>query len=342
MKKVPRVSSFIGFYSLNIYKKNFVNSVDEFLNFIMNPNLKTEQVKVDKGNGELKYLEMKEKNLKYYYEKFCFMNQLTEKSLSDPENIQKFEKYGYTLLDEEEKLCQVFTKMVLKEEGTISDIFQIAGKDSLDVFIENFVNVTNFETDFEYIDEFTEKYNNFCDKFRLVKKEIRPNLLVNNIKYKFGTMTIDRKKLVKKKKNENIMKKTKFNLKYFLFKILTFGKYEDKNRMSFLIDEDQMKYHFDILIKPDDNSLFEDLEITKVSNQETEKSKEKKMMKYDVLNKMIYDDYWFNWLSKDIFMIVIQQVFTAICILPFFLLVILSEISYAPYSIIDPKYLITQ
>ena len=164
----------------------------------MNPNLESEQKKIDKGTGETKYLEMKEKNLKNNYEKFCFLNGLIEKPLSDMENIKKFEEYGYTLQDEEEVNCKAFTKMSLKEDKNTLDRSMITNKDSLDIFIEFFVDVTNSETDYEYVDEFALKYYQFCDRFRLLKKEIRPDILTKNIKYKFGTTVIERKKLVRK------------------------------------------------------------------------------------------------------------------------------------------------
>ena len=110
MQEVPRLSAFVGFYSLNLVRKYFIDSVEEFLNFVMNPNMDNESAKANKGIGEARYMVMKERVLKNYYEKFCFMNGLTEKQLSDAENMKKFEIYGYELIDEEENLSNALIK----------------------------------------------------------------------------------------------------------------------------------------------------------------------------------------------------------------------------------------
>lgn len=345
MRKVPRISAFLGYYSLGLVKKHFIDSVDEFLSFLMNPNLDSEQKKVDKGTGETKYLEMKEKDLKNNYEKFCFLNGLTEKPLSDKENIKKFEEYGYTLQDEEEINCRAFTKMSLKDEQSTLDRAMLTNRDSLDLFIELYVDVTNSETDYEYVDEFTSKYYQFCDKFRLLKKEIRPDILTQNIKYKFGTTIIMRKKLVRKQDFKEIAEETQNQrtvwrklLIYFL-KMITFGSYKEKSEMKFLIDEEQMRYHFNIMIKPDNPMNYTIFETN--AKDENEKSVEKRNTAESVLNKMIYHSYWYYWVSMDMLMIFIQQFFTASCIMPFFFLVLLQETSYAPFSLVDPLHLIT-
>jgi len=67
--------------------------------------------------GELddkQYLEMSGKDLKYYYEKFCFLNRLTEINLSDVSVKTMLEnKYGYTF-EEDLEANQVFTKIARK------------------------------------------------------------------------------------------------------------------------------------------------------------------------------------------------------------------------------------
>ena len=346
MRKVPRISAFLGYYSLGLVKKHFIDSVDEFLSFLMNPNLESEQKKVDKGIGETKYLEMKEKDLKNNYEKFCFLNRLIEKPLSDKQNIKKFEEYGYTLEDEEEINCRAFTKMSLKDEQSALDRAMLTTKDSLDLFIEVFVDVTNSETDYEYVDEFAAKYYQFCDRYRLLKKEIRPDILTQNIKYKFGTTIIARKKLVKKQNLKGLeegaenQKTVWKKLLFYFLKLITFGSYKEKTEMKFLIDEDQMKYHFNIMIKPDNPQNYMIFETT--AKDDNEKSLEKKTTADSVINKMIYHSYWYYWVSMDMLMIFIQQFFTGACIMPFFFLVILQETSYAPFSLVDPLHLITK
>ena len=127
---------------------------------------------------------------------------------------------------------------------------------------------------------------------------------------------------------------------FYFLKMITFGNYQEKPKMKFLIDEDQMKYHFNIMIKPDSLYNYTIFETTAKNNNE--KSVEKRNTAESVLNKMIYHSCWYYWLSMDILMIFIQQFFTALCIIPFFLLVLLQETSYAPYSLVDPWSLITK
>lgn len=348
MEKVPRLSAFVGFYSLNLVRKYFIDSVAEFLGFLMNPYLDSESEKANKGIGEAKYMVMRERTLKNYYEKFCFLNGLTEKQLSDPENLKKFEVYGYELLEEDEALSKAFTKMQLLEEVPELDKASLTNQDSLELFISTCVKATNAETDNEFVDEFIEKFNLFCDKYRLTRKEVRPDLLINNIKYKFGLKIIPRKKLIRKIIAEKISVKStpKFSFggyfKNLALKIVTFGRYIDKNSLQgkFLIDEGQLNYHFDILQNPKDSSLFVNLDLEK-SNELKGKEGEVIITKKEVINKMIYHSYWYYWIMMDVVMIFIQQLVTAICIIPFFCLVLLQEITYAPYSIIDPLHLIT-
>ena len=352
MQEVPRLSAFVGYYSANLVKKYFIDSVAEFLGFLMNPYLESEYIKANKGIGEEKYMVMKERILKNNYEKFCFLNGLTEKQLSDSENLKKIEEYGYELIDEEENLSKVFTKMQLLEEIPDLDPNTLNNEDSLEIFINNCVKTTNAETDTEYIDEFTEKFNLFCDKYRLPRKEIRPDEMTSNIKYKFGLTILLRKKLVRKIKKEidptNKKDKPAFSFYEFFkvlgLKIVTFGRYVDKKSLQgkYLLDEDQLNYHFSILLKPEDQHLYQDFDKKFTDKDKNDKNKELIITRKEVINKMIYHSYWYYWIVMDVVMIFIQQLVTAACIMPFFFLVLLQEITYSPYSIIDPIYLITE
>lgn len=59
------------------------------------------------------YFEMKEKELKNLYEKFCFLNNFIEESLSDPNSVKILEKYGFTLVSDD-NLTQTFTRIIAK------------------------------------------------------------------------------------------------------------------------------------------------------------------------------------------------------------------------------------
>ena len=49
---------------------------------------------------EEKYFTLSERDLKNYYEKFCFLNHHIELSLSDPSGLSIIEQYGFTLVDD--------------------------------------------------------------------------------------------------------------------------------------------------------------------------------------------------------------------------------------------------
>ena len=403
MKEVPRLSAFIGFYSSILMKKYMINSVDQFLNFLMNPNLTEETEKANKGLALKKYTEMKEKDLKNYYEKFCFINGLIERQLSEEENLKKFKEYGFDLVDDVENLSRCFTFMQIDEKKIQDSKINIDSlgnyENSLDFFIDTFVTNTKSETDTEFLDDFIEKYENFCSKWRLAVILVRADKIVNNIKYKFGSTKLTRKKLVRNimsqsNDDEEHMKKEGFlySLKIFFMKIVTFGKYVEKSSLhgKFLIDEMQLNYHFNVILNYDKEATFEGLEIdenekdnkdnknnkdnkdNKVSkdnkddidkkdeqdkqNQNDEKDKkvkkDEKIKKGDidqevetkksVIHKMIYQSYWYYWFTMDASTIFLHQIIIALCVLPFFFLVLLQEISYSPFSIIDPDYLTTR
>jgi len=287
---------------------------------------------------------MKEKVLKNYYEKFCFLNGLIEKQLSDSENKKKFNDYGFDLIDEEDTQCKAFTKIQILDEEFPFNLNEVADMDPLEVFIQYNVKETNADTDTEFLDEFIEKFNYFCDKYRLPRKEVRPDILTTDIKYKFGLTLITRKKLVRNMDPEVFEKKAPKNegfstkVKLFIMKVLTFGRYVDKESLkgSYLIDEEQLNYHFDIILNSENQkSLQEELDNRKITTEQFN-------MKKEVIHKMIYQSYWHQWVIRDCCMILIQQLVTALCIVPYFLLILLQETAYSQYSIVDPEYLITK
>ena len=155
-ENIPRVSAFIGYYSLSLIKKKVGNSVDLFCNFLFrevtNPN---EEKMLYESSDTDKYLEMKEKYLKNYYEKFCFLNDLLELKLSNPENVIKFEKYGYTLKDDITESI-TFRKIVRKKIQKIPSRHILLKSDSFDIFFKTFYNVTNIEEDFEWAGDMQE------------------------------------------------------------------------------------------------------------------------------------------------------------------------------------------
>ena len=91
-KTVPRISSFVSYYSIYMIKRYFINSVPEFCDHLLNPNFEDKyinQFKIGKINPI--YIELKERELKNYYEQFCFLNNYPERSLNDSKTIKIFD-----------------------------------------------------------------------------------------------------------------------------------------------------------------------------------------------------------------------------------------------------------
>ncbi len=57
------------------------------------------------------YFLMKEKELKTIYEKFCFLNNFTERTISDPEGQATLSNYSFSL-ENDRQASQVFVKLV--------------------------------------------------------------------------------------------------------------------------------------------------------------------------------------------------------------------------------------
>lgn len=166
MRKVPRISSFIGHYSLILAKKYIINSVAEFYDHLFNPNLPQVLQKYQMGKADRKYLEMKEKTLKNVYEKFCFLNNYKENPLSSESNIEKPNQYSFYLEDDNDESL-AFTHLMEKSEKDEIDPKTLENTDSLEVFFQNFCQITANDLDFLYSDDLEQEYQRFCDHYKV-------------------------------------------------------------------------------------------------------------------------------------------------------------------------------
>ena len=84
----PSIAAFLGYYSREIVNKFMKDNVSSFCN-IMFREVKDES---EKAQEHLWCREMSEKKLKNYYEIFCFLNNSTEKNLSEKDSLEIFKK----------------------------------------------------------------------------------------------------------------------------------------------------------------------------------------------------------------------------------------------------------
>lgn len=115
-----------------------------------------------------------EKELKNLYEKYCFLNHMNECPLSD-KKVQKYleSKYGYVFVEDSEA-GQVFQKMAEKRKSLVPDPKSLDGKNTLAIFISCCYDITGQENDYEFIEDFREKFLNFCKEYRQPTDDVRP------------------------------------------------------------------------------------------------------------------------------------------------------------------------
>ena len=82
LKEAPLFSSTIDYYGYMQSSKFLVDSPEPFFKFLFRPATKDEMEKFLDGElDEKELLSIKEKELKNFYEKFCFLNHYNPKSL---------------------------------------------------------------------------------------------------------------------------------------------------------------------------------------------------------------------------------------------------------------------
>ena len=95
MNEAPPLSAFLDYIYI-LWRKTTTNSVTAFYKVIF---MKTHLKKIDEENNlhNTEKDSIKCTEFKKLYEKFCYLNEYTEKSLSDSDNIRKLLKYGFVL-----------------------------------------------------------------------------------------------------------------------------------------------------------------------------------------------------------------------------------------------------
>ena len=326
MKNVPRISSFVGFYSLILIKQFVLNSVDDFCNSLFREASAQEEKELKEGRENIDSVEMNEFYLKNLYEKFCFLNHYPERKLSD--NLDIFESYGYTLAPDTNSLA--FGKIIEKKHYQIPERDDILEKDSLEVFFNCFFESSNLEVDSIFFDEIQEEYKGFCEHFKIEAKTIDPEKFAHE--HNLVPLKKERMKLVRKKDRRKSPKEIYLKIFHNLMNILfcLVGKnHKTREETNYMIDYDMIENQFSILESQKTQNIQE-LALNPSSESDNESERAIKKM-------MFYPKWW----AHEILFIIFHMIVTGALMLPFILLAILYEISYEPYSTIVPEKLIS-
>lgn len=132
------------------------------------------------------------------YEKFCFLNNFTERTISDQEGQDMLGNYCFALQNDKQT-SQVFTKLVTKSKSLTPTIEQLDQKGSIELFINCQYDITNLETDVEWYEDFEENYKEFCLKYRINEEPHTIDQLMN--KYGFEKSMQYRKVLARTRAN---------------------------------------------------------------------------------------------------------------------------------------------
>ena len=328
-KTVPRISAFVSYYSNYMIKRYLINSVAEFCDHFLNPNFDKEyvtQFNTDKINKA--YIEIKERPLKSYYEKFCFLNNYPERSLSDSKAQKILKDYDFELINDD-KECEAFTRLIQIQDIPALDFSELRDKDPLEMFFKNYYRTTNNDLDYVYCDDFKNEFDGFCEEYRLELVAIRNSEIAEN--NNLGLLMKTRKKLIKKG-SEYYQSGCWQKLINFIMFLVTLGSYKSKREKVYFIDEDMLKFHFSIMVNPDGDS----------SQDNTDQFYCDEKTKEYIRKKMIYHSYWFYWVGMDLLMIFLNMLVSGLIVIPFILISLLEEISFSPFSILSETMLITK
>ena len=310
LKDIPRISSFIAYYSLFIFKKYRINSISNFCSFLFRP--ATNQEKEALANGKIpNKLNLKERVLKDQYEKFCFLNNYSEMRLSD--NVQIFETYGFTFIEDDES--NAFTGLYERKIKQEIDISILTVDNSFEVFLGAYYEITHIDEDVEWMDEIEQNYSVFCVRYNLMKQEVK----AKNISSLYGLTTTlrKRKKLVFNNfradsltlniNDEKKEEKARFGNCWNLFK--------KQERSVFVIDPNQLDIQSTLIVDPDCN--FDNY------------NKYKEVTCDGISDKMVFFNRWFR---AELAIVYVHLIIKTLFILPMILIVLLMEINYAFYA----------
>lgn len=173
MKHAPSPSAFFDYLVLIMYRR-MSSSVERFYFLIFK--------EIDTSLEQ--YLEpsqnmIKGTDAKVLYEKFCFIGNIAEEKLTDPQNLKILAGYGFEIATLDEQKMEVYTKINIKnyDPFTLSLPEDQQNVDSLDLYMKENVETTQFLEDTIEIATFAKLYYDFCDYNRLPSVKLSPSLM---------------------------------------------------------------------------------------------------------------------------------------------------------------------
>lgn len=173
LKHAPSPSAFLDYLVLILYRR-MSSSVERFYFLIFKEIDTSLDHYLDPSANMIKGTDAK-----VLYEKFCFIGNINEEKLTDPQNLKILAGYGFEIATLDEQKMEVYTKINIKnyEPFTLNLSEDQKNVDSLDLYMKENVEITQFPEDQIEIATFAKLYYDFCDYNRLTIVKISPSLL---------------------------------------------------------------------------------------------------------------------------------------------------------------------
>ena len=311
LRNSPSPSAFVDYLTLILYGQ-FSNSCVQFYNLLfkeVDPDAIQDQ-ELDPVRDMIKGTEAK-----VLYEKFCFMNLLNEEKLTDKNNIKLLEKYGFEIVTREDLLSEVFSRMNVKnyDNFLVPSIIEDENLDSLDIYMRENVEITEFQEDQVEVETFIRIYNSFCDFNRLTRILISPSLMKQ--KFEINVNIVPQQLIMRKGQVDDF--NPNYNLTWGQKLTNWYIKKTAKITKTYEIDKSKLENNFNLVMN----------KITELSPKDLESA---------TVDLILYRRWWF-W---DAVTVLFHMLIGGILTIPLLLLVILNESQYAPWSLKEPWNLI--
>ena len=307
---IPSLSEFID-YLVFILHGQFSNSMVRYYKLLFKKN------DITNGDSSQNKEFIKFSDVKVLYEQFCFLNYLTEKRLNEPKGLDILGKYGYELITREDQRTEVFVGINIKNYKTFA-AERYEGEeesDSLDLYQKNFER-TAFNEDQVEVELFIKIYSEFCNYNKLEYIEVNSSLMEE--RYKISTLQIPQQFIARRQHHVlNIQDDDddNFGLLTITSKLFFWRSQKSKD---YIIDTQRLDNHMKFVMN--DIQDLTEAEIKEAS-----------------LELIRYPGVW-RW---DGLVVFLHLMLIAILTIPVILFVILNQAEYTPWSLMDPKLLIS-
>ena len=313
MKHSPSPSAFIDYLSLILYRQ-FSNSVAQYYQLLFK---KVTIYEIDEGELNPARDMIRGPEAKILYEKFCFMNHLNEEKLTDEVNVATLKTYGFKIQTRDDLLTEVLMKINIKnyDDYLTNPVQHEEGKDSLDIYISENVEITEFDEDQVEVKTFLTIYNSYCDHNRLPRVIVSPSLMKE--RFNIDTTSVAQQFIVRS--SNDLLDHPPATEWWQIGKKLSI--WWDKRKLlaptRYIIDPSKLNNHFKL-----------------VMNKYHELDEEQLL---EATKDLVLYPYWWAW---DGFTVAFHILIGALITVPLVALVILNESQYEPWSLKDPRHLI--